>query len=115
MGAASAPEKKRRIAATRGVREGKYQHILRLARLAAPARGKREMKAVLISFDSKRHALPAANAERRQALSRIAFNHLMHQRHQNPAAGCANGMTERNRSAVNVHPAFVPLQHFADG
>ena len=38
----------------------------------------------------------------------------MHQRHQNPAAGGADGVAEGDRAAVDVDPALIPLQYPAN-
>src|SRR5262245_59538603 len=61
-----------------------------------------------LSLDCHRYAHPAADAERGEALLRVALLHLVQQRDEDARARGADRMAERDRAAVHVHLAGVP-------
>src|ERR1700724_3609454 len=56
----------------------------------------------------------AADAERGKALLGIALLHLVQQRHQHARTGCANGMAESDRAAIDVDPGSIPAEVLVD-
>jgi len=61
------------------------------------------------------HGIPAAQAERRNALMHVAPDHLVQQRGEDARSGGADRMSERNRAAVHIDLAEVESQLPGDG
>src|ERR1700759_3435175 len=68
----------------------------------------RRVLLALRTFDGQRDAHAAADAQRRQTLLRVALLHFVQQRDENPAARCADRVTDRNRPAVHVDLRLIP-------
>ena len=67
-----------------------------------------------VALDAHGDAHAAADAQRRQALFCVALLHFMDQRHQNPRAGRADGMADRDRPAIDIELFPVPTELLAD-
>src|SRR5258707_2921108 len=67
----------------------------------------------LLAFDGHGHAHAAADAQRGEALLRVALLHFVQQRDEDAAARSADRVAERDRAAVHVHfrgvPAHLPV------
>src|SRR5262245_38536504 len=61
-------------------------------------------------LDRQGHAHPAADAEAREALLRVALDHLVDERDQDPASRGADRMPDRDRPTVDVDLLRVPSQ-----
>ena len=61
-------------------------------------------------LDDHRDALAAADAGRGDAVALAAAPQLEHQRQQQPRAGGAERMAERDRAAVDVGPVAVEAE-----
>src|SRR5580658_7190652 len=63
-----------------------------------------------LSFDAHCDAHAAADAQRGQALLRVALLHLVEQRHQHPRAGCPDRMADSDGAAIDIDLAGVPAE-----
>src|ERR1700684_3106206 len=70
--------------------------------------GRRVRGARISALYGDGHSHPAADAETGKALLGITADHFMQQRHQDPATGRADGMTEGDGPAVDVDLRGVP-------
>ena len=61
-------------------------------------------------FDDKGHAHAAADAECGQAAVRVALEHLVQKRDDDARAGAADGVAERDGSAVDVELAAIEVE-----
>ena len=77
--------------------------------LVASFRGQTEL-----SLDAHGDAHPAADAQRRQSLLRIAARHFVQQRDQHARARGADRMADRDRAAVDVDDVGVPAEVLVD-
>src|SRR5579862_902830 len=70
-----------------------------------------------LSLDRQRHAHAAADAQTREPLVGVSADHLVQQRDEYAAAGCANRMPDGDRAAIDVDLRGVPahLAIDADG
>src|ERR1700728_2258051 len=66
---------------------------------------------VTSDLENQRVALPAAGADRRAAVAAAAAAQLVDERAENPCAGGADRVTERDRAAVHVHAVLVDAEH----
>ncbi|GEM_PF-5868464 len=67
-----------------------------------------------MTFESQRDALTATDAERGKALLRVAADHFVQERDQYAAARRADGMSQRNRAAVDVDFLGILAKFLAD-
>ena len=71
--------------------------------------------ALRTALHGERHAVAAAEAQRRDAAPRVPALHRVEQRRQDPRAARADWMAERDRAAVDVDPRRVDAQLAHDG
>ena len=64
-----------------------------------------------LDLEQERVALAAAGADRREAEAAAVAAQLVHHRPDDPAAGRADRMAERDRAAVHVHLRLVGAEH----
>src|SRR3954454_9944298 len=80
--------------------------VLSRSKKAAPRTG-----SAAIYFEDDCVALATAGADCGHAEPTAAAAQLVHERAEDPGAGRANRMTERNRAAVHVHLRLVEPEH----
>src|SRR5438477_12360700 len=68
----------------------------------------------LIAGNAHRNSHAAADAQRRQALFRVAPLHLVQQRDEDPGARGADRVAERDRAAIDVELLGVEAEFLAD-
>src|SRR5436190_5747301 len=69
----------------------------------------------LIARDAHRNSHAAADAQRREALFGVTLLHFVEQRDENARARCADRMTERDGTAIDVDLIGVPAEVAVDG
>src|SRR5271169_2680505 len=69
---------------------------------------------LLAALHAHGDAHAAADAQRGEAFLGVALRHFVEQRHQDARAGCADRMTERDRTAIDVDLARVPAEVLVD-
>src|SRR5919204_52230 len=58
-------------------------------------------------LDDRRDPLPAADAERGEAVALLTLAQLVHQRQREARAGCAERMAQRDRAAIHVRALAI--------
>src|SRR3954447_19326427 len=72
-------------------------------------------KMLSLSLDGQCNAHATPDAQRGDALLGVAALHFVQQRHQDAAARRTNGVTDRDRAAIDVDLAGVPAHLVVDG